>query len=354
MKKFLRFIILFSFFVIFLFSCQEKSKQHIDNSSDFRGQLLILNTLSENISAFDGETIKNNLAAADAGANSILQDGNNILVINSLSNSFSVYDKYLKLIYEVSTGASTNPYDGAILDNTLYISSFLKDEILLFRKKSGHWELEKSIPINNKPSCDDSDEKGKAAPMGVATDNVKIYVAIPNLNSEYVACGSGGVYMGKEDQWSMIQLHGRDTVNVVNLGKTLAFLSAGDYIQGEGFKGNGEIELYDPFHSEITKEIEIKGAPYSVTGPIGGYYFVSDAVAGDVIVYDTSWNFVKKIVVSNNSIGMVSAIEIFKNRVMGLEFNSNTLFVINPGNLNVIARFTTGDGPIYEKVFRRR
>ncbi len=332
--------------ILLLGSCSSSGGDKT-SSSDYRGSLLILNTLSEDISSFKDNRIENHVAPADAGANRMVIYGGELIVINSLSNSISVYDSNLSLLYEESTGTGTNPFDGTILDDRLYITAYLKDEIIEMEQINGKWQISGTIGIKGDLPTDPDVTTRKFAPMGICEAGGKIFVALANLDENSVAAGPGGVYMRVGTDWDIMEVRGRDTVNVTNIGDNkIAIISAGDYVSGTGFQGDGKIEIYDYAKMEFSMEIDIPGAPFTVTGPISGHYFVSNAMEGNVFVYDTDWHQVGQISVNSSTLSMVSDLVIFDNMVAGLEFNSNTLFLVNPTDLTIEGKFSTGDGPI--------
>ncbi|GEM_PF-6326287 len=341
MRKFL----LSLFALTLLVSCKGKeNSEHLTVTAG--NSILILNTLSEDISLYRGGRILNHLSPADQGANKIIIDEKGITVINSLSNSLTTYDFQLHLLSETSTGSGTNPFSGAELGGILYVSLYLKDQIALFSRSGDSWKFKYSVEITGELPADTPGEKRRFSPMGVCRCCGRVFVALANLNSSSTAGGPGGIYMGKENEWSLIQVNGRDTVNVVNIGGRIAVISAGDYRNGEGFAGNGKIEIYHPEKSIFITEVDVPGAPYTVTGPINSRYFVSDASMGKVLVYDSEWKLVDKIILSNNSLSMVSDLESFGNLLFAAEFNTSQLFVIDPVKLKIIGRYKTGEGPV--------
>lgn len=334
--------------IFLLISCSNQIEQDY-NSIDLQDSLIIINTLSETLSVFDGDNTKNNIAQIDSGANSLICTSNGeFAIINSLSNSLTLFDDKFNYKYETAVEKGSNPFSGVWYNNKIYLSSFLKDQLQKLNSIDNKWQFAESINIHNDEDFNDN------FPMGMAINNEKIYVAVAKLDNEFLPSALGEIAIFNNGYFNYITTTGYDTVNVVSTGSSLIFVSAGEYKKGTGFIGNGKIDFYNPKTEKIEKTVSIPGAPYSVTGPLNNKYFISNAQKGSFFIYDINENLISENIISDKETAFISDIIIWNNKVFMLSFNENLLYEVS-SNGKILNKYDTGDGPIkiYKKCKRR-
>lgn len=253
--------LLFIISILFL-SCSVENRTL---SNDSRGKIVAFNGLGETISLIDpiDRSIKNDIALTGVSPNHIKQDGDNLYLVNSLSNSIYIYSvSTLELVREVYLGIGINPWMIEYDSNNIYVTSFLKGEVLVISNKS--YDIVSKIDVGTTPQ---------------ALLVVKDFLVVTNTN-----------YNGSEDSYSTGSLTIIDPKTLTPLNEIILELESeyrginpqsmffipesnklyivcsGDYRSDS----DGLIFIYRVDDFSLEEVIEIGGSPYFSEGGIDG------------------------------------------------------------------------------------
>ncbi len=327
-------------FFVTLLSCSIPTRQITDP------YLVILGTISESMSAvdsYDGE-VRFNVAQTGQSPNQIMDYKGEIFVVNSLSNSITVYDKKaLGLKREFSTGDSTNPYKMLVYNDMIYVTAYCTHEVIVLDLKG---KIKTHISLDKSGSY-------FAYPEGIARYGDVIFVACKDsLEESAGSCNPNGGRVAVIQNDAVIRYiptGAADTSNVFVVGDMLYIISSGVH-QG-GFMENGKIECID-----LTKGLEnvelqtvADGNSFGVCRIVGEYAYCGNLGNGSLMCYDISvrpWNLLtKKVFDGNGSLAFISDIVYDNNRdcLYVLEFNANELYKIEPVTLNTVSQKKCSD-----------
>jgi len=222
----------------------------------------------------------------------------------------------------------------------------------------------------------------KPFPGGLVFCGGKLWAALANLRGDgggLRAGGPGVVVAIETDPLSpeyhkitrRIVLEGRDTVSVIApeyLPGTVVAVSAGDFDDEIGFRGNGVLEFIDVELGRVTGIIRTDGfeggaAPFEAVVP-GKTGFIADAKAGRLLLFDAETVkarleasptspadlfFTLKDVIdlpgSEDVLSYASALAAWNGYLFVTEFNHDRLFVIEETTGRIVDEFLVGDGP---------
>jgi len=329
-------------------------------------RLLIANSLGETLSVAartNGSwSVQRDILPTGQAANDIVVAGDTAYIVCSLSNSIHVVNtKTMTTIREISTGAGTNPFAAAIADDgTLWVSLTLANKLINIDPDATEPVVKTvSLPAPGQFDDDDPSEENMPWPEGVCFIGGKVYVAFSNLADlgiVYAAGGRGAVGVidastGTVDRLMTVQ--GRNTVGVECPDETaglIYIISAGDFSPDTfNYIGNGLIEVYDHNTGTMSGSVSLMGAPYElVLSPTGAGY-ATDGMGGDVLRFDSisliAW---PKIDIPDSGTGYnyVSGISHLGGSDLAvLEFNADTLYIINGITGAIDDSIIVGDGP---------
>ena len=336
-----------TFLITFLLiSCGIQSPTNV-NSKPY---LLTVGTTSETLSSLDepNGTIQRSVVQTGQSPNDILQHNGKIYVLNSLSNSVTIYDEEtLKLTNEFSVGEDTNPYKFLILNGQLWITAYLTHQVLVY---SLGGDRQNVITL---------DKSGQYYPFpeGIATDGQRVFVACKDSSDVTAAtCNPNGGRIAVIRSSSVecyIPTHAPDTSNVMISGGRLYMISSGSYASGSGFREDGIIEsiALSDISSVGGNEtiIHARNNSFGVCLIVGGSAFCGNLGNGKLIRYDISnseWTQTANLEFSGNeSLAFISgmAYDSYKNILWVTEFNGNRLYNIDPTSFTVVNSWQTSD-----------
>ena len=332
-----------------LISCGIQSPSNI-NGKNVNGKpyLVTIGTNSETLSILsepDG-TMQQSVTQTSQSPNDILQYNGSIYVLNSLSNSVTVYDdETLKLTNEFSVGEDTNPYKFLILNDQLWITAYLTHEVLVYTTDG---DRVRAITLSKAGSY-------YPFPEGIATDGSRVFAACKDSSDVTAAtCNPNGgrvaVIRGDTVE-CYIPTHAPDTSNVMISGGRLYMISSGSYAGGSGFREDGIIEsiaLADisPTGENVTT-VHARNNSFGVCLINGGSAFYGNLGNGKLIRYDISdsdWTQTASLEFDGNgSLAFVSgmAFDNSRNILWVTEFNGNKLYRIDPTSFTIADQWHT-------------
>ena len=317
--------------------------------------LVTVGTSSETLGCLDEPdgTFQQSVTQTGQAPNDILQYNGSIYVLNSLSNSVTVYDEQtLKLTNEFSVGDNTNPYKFLILNDRLWITAYMTHQVLVY---SLGGDRQRVINL---------DKSGEYYPFpeGIATDGSRVFAACKDSSDvTAVTCNPNGgrvaVIRGDTVE-CYIPTHAPDTSNVMISGGRLYMISSGSYAGGSGFREDGIIEsiaLADisPTGENMTT-VHARDNSFGACLINGNCAFCGNLGNGKIIRYDISaaeWTQTAQLEFDGNgSLAFISgmAFDDSRNIMWITEFNGNKLYRIDPVSLTVsdhwsVSKETHGD-----------
>ncbi len=301
------------------------------------------------------------LTASAINHTSIYQ--NELYAVCSLSHSVVVYDiQNLSISREISMGIGNNPMTlDFYQEHKAYISNLATNTVTFYDLSPDADENNRLLATIPLPSGGDSPETNSeqqtwSRPGTLTVVGDKVYCPLANLNSSFVAGGPGLLAVidaTRNKLEKTIPLEGRNTSSVYSHNDEILFLlSAGDYVPGTGFLGNGVIEIFDPSNDTVIDSIEIGGAPYEMAASPDGIAYVGNGKEGIILSFDMeSLEVLDPVDIrdSLNTFGVsfVSALAVDGNGMLyAAEFNNDHLFIIDTNDGNRIIRvLDVNDGP---------
>ncbi|MGB9824980.1 MAG: YncE family protein [Candidatus Hydrothermia bacterium] len=223
--------------------------------------LLIVNTLSETISIYDLErdTLKEDVLQTGKTPNDLLILGDLGLVVNSGFQGVAALDvidlKEMKLIKRAPLPLGSNPYAITTSGDKFYITLAAKDQVLVLDKNF--------IP-------QDSFRVGRW-PEGIVYYDGTIYVACSGFNTQDFSYGDG--YLYTIDTRS--QPYRIDSVKVGKNPQMVKIYSGKVYIMctGDYISENGSFYVYDPAEKLLVDSVRISFNPQDFVYYQGKYFF---------------------------------------------------------------------------------
>ncbi|HPQ70579.1 MAG TPA: hypothetical protein PKW95_15750 [bacterium] len=373
-------ILLLASMVFCSFGCGDLEEQHEDvpdiqvddddddddtgDGWDYPYYLVIGGGLSETLSLLtingpDSFSLANDVQVTSSSINQTVVYEKELYAVCSLSHSVMVYDVHdLSISRQVSVGIGNNPMMLAFHeDKKAFIANFLSNDVTYYDLADDDGDALYTIAM---PSGDelptDGDGETWARPGGLIMAAGKAYAALSNLDGAYVAGGPGLVAVIDPESKSVdsiIEMEGRDTVGVYARDDDLVYvISAGDYEVGEGFVGNGKVELIDTQTDEIVGSVETGGAPFEMVINSDNVAYLGNGAEGVVLSFDAETHEMLDpidIRDPDDTLGLsyASALVVDGNGYLyAAEFNHDRLFVIDTMNQNkIVATFTVNDGP---------
>ncbi|MBR6061771.1 MAG: hypothetical protein IKP67_06825 [Spirochaetales bacterium] len=315
--------------------------------------LVTVGTSSETLGCLDEPdgTFQQSVTQTGQAPNDILQYNGSIYVLNSLSNSVTVYDEQtLKLTNEFSVGDNTNPYKFLILNEQLWITAYMTHQVLVY---SLCGDRQRVINL---------DKSGEyyAFPEGITTDGIRIFAACKDsLTAGADTCDpkGGRVAVIRSDTVECyIPTSAADTNAVFVHSDRLYIISSGSW--SGGFREDGVIESIALADISPTGEnatnVHARDNSFGVCLINGGSAFCGNLGNGKLIRYDISdsdWTQTASLEFDGNgSLAFVSgmAFDTVCNILWVTEFNGNKLYRIDPATLTVsdhwsVSKETHGD-----------
>jgi YVTN family beta-propeller protein len=354
-----------------LLACGGLKEQHSDlpTISPHQGYpyyLVIGGGLSETLSVLrvnQGPSFKlyNDVALTGAAIHQTLVRNNTYFAMCSLSNSIAVYDFNLNVEREVSVGGGTNPIGFTMVDDrTAWVSDFVSADVRLVDLGPGVADDQRvkkiiALPDGSTLPHDDGVTQSWARPNGIALAHGRLFVALSNLSAQYVPAGPGVLAVINPTSGAvekMITLSGRDAIGVTyDDARDLVWVTtAGDYVVGEGFVGNGMIEAVNPQTLAIERRIDVDGAPFEIVLASGALAYLGNGMDARVPVVDLDAGEQTDAVdlrEHGETLSFISGLALDPDgRLYVVDFDSDQLYVLDPANeYKVIASFTVNDGP---------
>ena len=307
--------------------------------------------------------LTNDIQLTGSAINYTIVYQNELFAVCSLSNSVIVYDNdTLSILREVSVGAGNNPMELVFYeDKKAYISNFFTNSVSLYDLAKN--EAEPLVTIDM-PSGSELPKDSNAQlddiwsrPGGMAILGNDVFCALSNLNSTFQAAGSGVVAVidtSKNILKKQIILNGRNTVSLLANEEDgiLYAISAGDHSEGNGYVGNGKIELIQGSDLSIIDSVDVDGAPFEMVISDNGIGYLGNGKEGTILSLDTtSMEILGSIDVidssSESGLSYISALAMDGHGYLYVtEFNQDTLLIIDTNDNNrIVKRFTVNDGP---------
>lgn len=286
-----------------------------------------------------------------------------LYAVCSLSNSVVVYDRDLRVVREISVGEGTNPMSLAFVgDDLAWVTDLVADDVRLIDLGPGVAASERVSAIVEMPAGDALPRDAGVAqswarPGGAVVVGERLFVALAHLSGQYVAGGPGLLAVidtATRELEAVIELNGRDTVQVVydSAREVVWAVSAGDFLSGEGFIGNGLLEAIDPATLAVVEQIEIDGAPYELLLGDGSTAYLGNGGDGRLLVVDLDSGAQLDSIDLRRHAGEagLSFVSALATDAAGLlyvaELNSDYLYVLDPAyNHEIVADFLVNDGP---------
>lgn len=318
--------------------------------------VVVAMSLDENLWRIDSETfdVQSNIAATGQAPNCIVQHAEELYVLNSLSNSITVYDPHtLSLKRELSVGAGTSPFSMAFVDDQdFYVTQFNTNTVSRVNAYTGQVITVIDLP-DNLPT-----DEGKTTyprPSGIYVHNTIAYIACANLDDFYYAGGPGIVVMidmSTDQVTGWFESGGRNCADITyspNFPDWLWVVNTGDYSWPDGFSENGTISAFNIHSNELIHVIETNDAPNELIFGPDHAYFASSA-DGRIGRFDpNSFDLLSPLSLSSGGTeyNMASGLAIGPdNRLWALEFNHNKVWVIDTDQDDMtIQEISVGQGP---------
>ena len=289
-----------------------------------------------------------------------LYDGR-LYALCSLSNSVVVYDpNNLEISREVALGSGTNPMALAFYqDQKAYVSSFVSDAVIYYDLSGTEAKRLATIPMPDGSTLpkDSPDTEAWARPGGIVRDGNRVYCALANLDASFAAAGPGLVAVIDAQENTLagtIKLTGKNTVNLYldEKNNRLFTVSAGDYAPGQGYVGNGRVEIIDLETQTVTDAVALDGAPFEMVVAPNNIAYLGNGREGLLLGFDLdTLAAIDPIDLrgSTNAAGLsfVSALAVDgRGLLYAAEFNQDRLFVLDTEDSHGVVRsFSVNDGP---------
>lgn len=323
----------------------------------------IVNGLNETLSVINepGASIRETDISTGQSPNQIIKHSDKIFIINSLSNSVTVYStKDLQLKDEFSTGTGTNPYKSVIIDGKIYITSYLMHKLLIFDLKGN------KINEKNIPTAEINSNTHYPFPQGIAHYQDYLFIACmysqSNTASKSADKGRVIVYsISSSSITGYIETSAANTNNLAINNNTLYIVSSGSYTNG--YDDNGTIETVDFTNADFNQPSAITPVIRSENRSFGAICINQNKLyagllsSGKLIAYDISedtWQVTAtKELSGNNGLSFIPdiAYSTTQNRLYLTEFNSNSIYIVNPVTLETYKHHNSTNNPYGDAQF---
>ncbi|GEM_PF-1861863 len=314
--------------------------------------------LSEEIWGIDGQNpgIDPITQASGQSPNQVVCADNELFVVNSLSNSITVYDAStlnMKPERSISVGAGRNPFlMSQPVAGRSFVTNLIANTVSVLDLYGSDVVTEIELP-GGSDLPHDPGETTWARPSGVFQLDDTVYVACANLGSDFTAAGPGVICRIDVNSMNLVdwfESGGRNPMSITHDSRypdLLWFVHAGDY--SGGFDNNGNIAVYSVAQHAIIETIPMFDAPIEIVfGPDRAY--ASSGSDGRILRIDLS-TFERLAPIDlptyGQGLNFVSALGISPDQELwATEFNHDRLFIIDPVQSDVI-RYDrlVGDGP---------
>ena len=301
-------------------------------------------------------TVTPDVALTGEAPNQIKHHNGQLYVVNSRSNSVSVYSRSCSYERGIAIGDGANPFLLEFWnDNIFYITNFTANTVSQVDAVSGQVLSVLPMPDESELPGDSGVGFHRARPSGIAIASNTCFVACANLNDQFTAAGPG-VICTIDTQTNQVsgwfESGGRNTVSVEwnpRWPDRLWIANAGDYITGTGYQSNGSICVWSISQHQMERVIPVNDAPFEMAFGPDTLYFAS-AQSGTVGRIDLGDLNVKPPVIIPGSVAQMSFISGLAMSPDGnlwvLEFNGEMLYVLDPGQDDQIIRSVEmGSGP---------
>ena len=215
----------------------------------------------------------------------------------SLSHSMIVYNlQDLGIEREITIGVGNNPMVARFHDPyEAFVSNFVSDDVTVFNLDPDY-EGERllatiAVPGDGELPVDDSGTATWARPGGLEVVGDRVFVALSNLDGEFKASGPGVLAVIDADTYKLeksIGLVGRDPIAVWYDEPTerIFITGAGDWIVGEGFAGNGGVDVLDVATETLVDWVDTGGGPFDIVVCPNRRAFVGNGREAIVLSFD--------------------------------------------------------------------
>jgi len=337
------------------------------DEAEYPFYLVIGGGLSETLSVLrieEGPSFElfNDVVLTGSAINQTLWHDDSFYAVCSLSHSVIIYNGDLDIRREVSVGVGSNPMNAALSeDDTAWISGMVSGDVRLVDLGAGVDEDDRLLATvefsDDLLPHDEGTDQTWPRPNGVVLRDQWLWVVLSNLEDNWLAGGPGVLAVVDTDDESVdgaVTLQGRDPIGVLwdEERNLLWVVSAGDYVTGEGFAGNGLLEAVDIEEREVVQTIEVEGAPFELLIADSSLGYLVNGQDGRLLVVDLDeGEQLDSIDLRDDDdtygLSFISALAVDPEGLLYVaEFNNDKLFVIDPAqNHDVIAEFVVNDGP---------
>ena len=257
-KSYNKYAIILGLFPILIFgSCKREVSEELAPEN----YLLIVNTLSETISIYDLEhdTLKEDVLETGKTPNDLLILGDLGLLVNSGFQGIAALDvidlKEMKLIKRVPLPLGSNPYSITASENKFYVTLAAKDQVLVLDK---NFIQQDSFTVGRWPE-------------GIDYYDGTIYVACSGFNTQDFSYRDGYLYIID----TRSQPYKIDSVKVGKNPQMVKIYSGKVYVMctGDYTSENGSFYVYDPVQKLLVDSVRINFNPQDFVYYQGKYFF---------------------------------------------------------------------------------
>ncbi len=334
------------------------------DSTSYPFAAVVANGLSETLSVLDCSVPRNmetHIADTGNAPNQLLVNNGVLYCINSRSNSITLYElPSLRMLTdrEISVEDGRNPFKAAFLNDSIcYVTNFAADSVSVVNVDGGFVQNEIALPHGDELPRDPGVSQTWAKPCGICIVNDRAYVACTNLNNEFIAGGPGIVCVidvASQSVIDIIETNGRDTVDVSwneIYPDSLWITSAGDYVPGTGFIGNGNVDVYSLSGNEIIHTVELNEAPFEMIISPAGRAYVGNGRQSRLLRFNVEgYEILPPIDIPGGGIdvGFISGLSIAPDGLLWItEFSSDSIYILdtNQNDALIEGPYIPGLGP---------
>lgn len=368
-------------FSLLLTSCGEPPI--VDQNTDVSkktDKLLIVNDTGQSYTLLDQLHGKTNItpnlkmsldASTDShpckAASHISRNKDYLYVTCSLSHEIHIVNaSTLKTLRTIDLVGAHNPMNTLIVNDDLaYASGFVSNKLIAFSPhldiQIGETRIKGSIDLNTLPLERFTDTAPR--PSGLARIGDTGFVALANLDRNGIAGGPGYVLsfdLNTQAIKKLIKTRGRNTTGVyAGTSKEnknwLYIVNTGTYRNGQGYIGDGSVDIYDLEKDTIIQTIATPGtAPSHLQFASDGKAYLSNGLEPSIFSFNVlTFETYAPIDLKGkrcdtggpNNFGFISSILVEPEFLYATEYNSNCLLVVDRNSGSVVRQFRTGDGP---------
>lgn len=327
------FMKIISIFLFLLLSC---IPQYENRREPF---LVVVNTLSENLSYLENKEDTNFRQGPVVGEapNQIIYNNGYFFVINSLSNSIIKFDKFLNIVKEFKVITSSNPYKAVVINDKIYITSYLLHSVMVYNHNNG----DKIVTIQ----IENIENNGKIYypfPCGIVRYNNYLFVACkytPDATASNPLKGRVIIIDITENKIiGYIQSDGYNTTNLYVNKDFLYIISSGRY--NNGYLEDGTIEEINLLNFDFNniiydKRIVASNNSFGTIAITENFIFTGNIGNSKVIKFNKDFEQIDYKIIKSDGFSFVSAIKYYDNRLFLLEYNSSSLYIIDPFSFSI-------------------